>query len=1280
METLPRRSGIPRKVRGAAIALIAAIGAVEAAAQSEAPLPQGVRAVWDLDKALRETTSSRERVCLNGLWRWQPAKDSTESVPDGRWGHFKVPGFWPGSSRYDREETQELHPHPAWKSENLRNTTAAWYQRAFTVPGDWNGRRIALRADAVNSLAVAFVDGRRVGEIRFPAGELDLTAACRPGARHALSLLVIALPLKGVMLSYSDTNAAKEVRGTVDRRGLCGDLWLVGSPQGARVADVRIETSVRKGEIAFDVALEGLDPGASYTLRAEVLENGRRLRECSPRAFKAADLAGGRITLVEKWKPERLWDTHTPANLYDARVSLAGHDDAFPVRFGYREFWIDGRDFYLNGTRLFLSVVPLDNAQLGARAASYDGARETFRRLKSFGVNFVYTHNYGCEPGTHVGFGEILRAADDAGMLVAFSQPHFGQYDWKGGDADRANGYARHAEPYVRAAQNHPSVVAYVMSHNATGYGEDMNPDMMGGAQDPRSDSWSRNNAALALRAEAIVRRLDPGRIVYHHSSGNLGSMHTINFYANFVPVQEMSDWFETWATQGAKPVFPVEYGVPVTWDWAMYRGWYREKREFGSAKVPWEFCTSEWNAQFFGDPAFRISEREKACLRWEAAKFRAGEPWQRWDYPRLAAIDDFEERQAVMALYVAENLRAHRGWGVSAINAAWQYQTFWRLREGADRNRKALKVDWDDLQRPGFSADYVERRSWPTDVDYPAADWIPTVAGEALIRNNRPLLGFIAGGPERFTAKDHNFRPGETVEKQLVVVNNSREAVACEAEWSLGPARGRQVVTVGPGRQERIPVRAEAGTLELAATFRFPGEVQKDSLAIHVLPAPPAFTGAARIALFDPKGESAHLLADLGVRFQKVEAAADLSAFDLLLVGKEALTVDGPAPDVARVRDGLRVIVFEQTAKVMEERFGFRVAEYGLRTLFPRVPGHPALAGLAAEHLRDWRGEATIVPPRLSYTMRPRHGPTVRWCGIEVTRLWRCGNRGSVASVLLEKPARGDFLPILDGGFGLQYSPLLEYREGRGMILFCQLDVTGRTARDPAAERLVSNLLAHAMSWKAPAARKAVYAGDPAGLKHLEAAGIAAVPYASGVLTAESALIVGPGGGRELADARDWVKSGGRVLVLGAEGDALLPFKLELKKGEHIAAFFDPPSPGSLLVGVGPADLHSRDPRDLLLVAGGVLAAAPDAAVVVCQLVPWQFDPGKSMNLKRTFRRASRAVTRLAANLGIVCSAPVIDHFRRPVDPSKAEKRWLEGLYLDAPEEWDDPYRFFRW
>ena len=72
-----------------------------------------------------------------------------------------------------------------------------------------------------------------------------------------------------------------------------------------------------------------------------------------------------------------------------------------------------------------------------------------------------------------------------------------------------------------------------------------------------------------------------------------------------------------------------------------MYRGWYKGERTFGSARVPWEFCFAEWNAQFLGDRAFRISEMEKANLRWEARQFRAGNLWHRWDYPyraRLAA------------------------------------------------------------------------------------------------------------------------------------------------------------------------------------------------------------------------------------------------------------------------------------------------------------------------------------------------------------------------------------------------------------------------------------------------------------------------------------------------------------------------------------------------------------------------------------------------------------------------------------------------------------------
>jgi hypothetical protein len=104
-------------------------------------------------------------------------------------------------------------------------------------------------------------------------------------------------------------------------------------------------------------------------------------------------------------------------------------------------------------------------------------------------------------------------------------------------------------------------------------------------------------------------------------------------------------------------------------------------------------------------------------------------------------------------------------------------------------------------------------------------------------------------------------------------------------------------------------------------------------------------------------------------------------------------------------VRDGLKVVVFEQTAEVLEK--AIRLPRRGIRLAagFPTRARSSAPRRNHTEHLRDWRGEATILAPRLKYELRPRYGPTVQWCDIPVTRLWRCGNRGNVASVLIENP-----------------------------------------------------------------------------------------------------------------------------------------------------------------------------------------------------------------------------------------------------------------------------------
>jgi beta-galactosidase/beta-glucuronidase len=341
-----------------AMALFILMAAGICQAQPAAELPQGVKAVWDLSQAFRETTPTRERICLNGLWRWQPAKDAADAVPAGDWGYFKAPGCWPGITDYMQKDCQTVYPHPSWKGVDLRGLSSAWYQREITIPKDWAGRRITVQADYLNSYAAVYLDGKKAGEMRFPGGDLEITSACRPGEKHVLSMLVVALPLKGVMMSYGDTNAARQMKGSVARRGLCGDVYLTGAFL-PRFTDVRVDTSVRKGEITFSVGLQNVPREMEFSLEAKILDGTKTVGEFSSGFVSAQSVVDGRFTFGGKWKPDKLWDIHTPQNTYVLKLEMSTRnggpvDAAFPVRFGFRELWIDGRDFYLNGSRIFL--------------------------------------------------------------------------------------------------------------------------------------------------------------------------------------------------------------------------------------------------------------------------------------------------------------------------------------------------------------------------------------------------------------------------------------------------------------------------------------------------------------------------------------------------------------------------------------------------------------------------------------------------------------------------------------------------------------------------------------------------------------------------------------------------------------------------------------------------------------------------------------------------------------------------------------------------------------
>ena len=225
----------------------------------------------------------------------------------------------------------------------------------------------------------------------------------------------------------------------------------------------------------------------------------------------------------------------------------------------------------------------------------------------------------------------------------------------------------------------------------------------------------------------------------------------------------------------------------------------------------------------------------------------------------------------------------------------------------------------------------------------------------------------------------------------------------------------------------------------------------------------------------------------------------------------------------------------------------------------------------------------------------------------------------------------------------------------------------------------------------------RVVYLGEAAGKQYLESAGVGTADFGAGELAPDrDVLVLGhgcAGAAPDRARVARFLAAGGRVLAVAldqADADAVLPFKVGLRRAEYVGAALDPAPARSPLAGLGPANVYNRSPRELPLVesgaavvAGGVLALAPPGAgrpnVVFCQLAPWQFDAARDRNQKAARRRAAVLLGRLLANLGAAGATPLPDRFGKP--PAADEQpRWLRGLYPDVPEEWDDPYRFFRW
>jgi beta-galactosidase len=1066
---------------------------------------------------------ARDSLKISGNWQVQPATSPDAPPNESDWGTSPT-GSWKAPS--ERSST-------SWKTVDPRKVNSVWFQKTFDVPAGWQGRRIVADFRRIEGDALVFLNGRRITELLRPGGQVDLTDFVSSGQPNTLRLF-LTRDYTGISRSFEQdvlryyTRTREKLPQSEWGLGITAPVTILARPQTA-IDGLLVLPSWRNKALAMDVDIDAHQALEGVRLEATVYDADKKPvlhLESDPLSVPAGKSVH---TISAPWQNPVPWELDHPY-LYtvEARLMAKGKViDQFPAEtFGFREIWTEGRNLMMNGhpSRWRLTEI------YGANANGL-----SVYRLLGYNVGQVQPHpdlwwqgKWAAE--TPVFDEAVLAELDRTGMGVTLPVPSVSYLRENFRKPEVAEAYERETAWFLKKYRNHPSILAWVVAMNSYVPQSAIVPENLGVREKkPGGQGVIINSAA------DIVRRHDPTRLAFAHADGAVADIATANTYLNFAPLQEREEWPMAWAEKGDMPYQAVEFGAPYS------ANYWKGK----------QFLLTEYLAMYLGDRAYREEGEDGLRRTIEYGLLNKGGhgAWRKVDLAPYPAFWDF------LNLFVRNTDRAWRTWG---INGGWLYFTIGERFGHPTRSRDVESyefLNYNFLEEP-----LTAKPGWAN------PNW------DIFRQANQPLLVYLAGDPVP-TDKTHAFFGGETVKKQIAAVWDGASPTRVEADWAL--KQGEKILSSGTAtlnlaageiRLEPfsfvLPQVKKRTRLVLEMTARHDGRtLETDRFPLEVFPPATPLAVKARWALFDPLGKSGGDLKKLGLDPRPWKTGDSLADVDVLIVGREALNPGDPLPyQSADIRRGLRVLILAQHPLVWRS-LGFETLETLPRYVFARDAGSPLFAGLEPEDLLNWRGAPDLLPEgRQVAPSDAPHAP--KWT-----------NRHAVASVALKTPHVAGFTPLMETEFDLAYSPLLEWRDGRGGIWFCTLDFRGRLGVDPAATRLARNLIETISTAEWTDTRPVYVVGnDGAGLRRVgiePALGLPDAPDATLVVEGET-----PESIRE--KIRAFAEKGGVVLHVGrpekewqASGGKTLRRVLY-----RVAA--DPEDP--LLRGVGPNLLRWQD------------------------------------------------------------------------------------------------------
>jgi beta-galactosidase len=449
-----------------------------------------------------EQTNSPFFTSLNGTWKFnwvanpdlRPTNFFHTDFDDSAWKTIDVPScvemkgygipIYVSSGYPFKIDPPRVMGEPPqnYTSFNERNPVSS-YRRTFELPANWNGRRVFVHFDGVESAFYIWVNGARAGysqNSRGPA-EFDLTDFVKPGANQ------IAVEV----YRWSDGSYLED-QDMWRMSGIFRDVYLY-STAAARICDftVRTELDANYRDATLQIKPELSDYSnrslTGWTVRAQLFDTNRKPVFKNELSHDAAQILNRdwNAKILDDRTPQRgptkfawlegkvenpvKWTAETP-NLYTLVLTLCDDSgkvvEADSCKAGFRKIEIRNGQFLINGQPIRLRGVNRHETDPDTgHTVSLARMTQDIELMKRANINAVRTCHYPDDPrwyelcdryGIYVLDEANLEAQGTRGFLA--SDPR-----WASAFLDRATALAERDK-------NHSSVIMWSLG-NESGYG-----------------------------------------------------------------------------------------------------------------------------------------------------------------------------------------------------------------------------------------------------------------------------------------------------------------------------------------------------------------------------------------------------------------------------------------------------------------------------------------------------------------------------------------------------------------------------------------------------------------------------------------------------------------------------------------------------------------------------------------------------------------------------------------------------------------------------------------